>query len=868
MLKRMYMFFLAVLILIMALFPVSGPVSAESFSVRKIISVVYDDSGSMLGDKWAYANYAMQTFCGMLNSEDELYLTYMSRSKQSSYTPDDVNLTASGIQKSIDIIRTHTDHATTPFVAVEKAFDKLLSVKNTDKNTQYWLVIITDGDFDECNYKPYDVKKKFIEDNLHRFTGQTMANGSYPQVTFMGIGNDVILPDEDTFNGIYTYPAESADEINDVMSKMADKISSRTRLQTGEMKLLNEKTIQVSSGIPLSNIAVLAQNTPAKVVSAKNGSKSISLTRSAQVYYPDYKDLNGGAYLLGEPGKSISNGTYDIVFDQAVALEDVVVLFEPALETRLFITAGGKEITDYRELENIPAGESVELSFKVYELGTDNEIPDDKLPAGTKFELSVSEEGQMVKETTGKTRTISGYQLKDLETELSSHVLIQGFNPIGQAVKLNPGKNVRYELVPGYAGTTKNVKYDKISENKNMILSFALSVDGKAITNPAVVQSFNPKISLSPQGNDGEMTIAKDGRILFTPNVSSPLTPDDDNLEVSVTCTLDRGVKATGTYTVVVADYAVIPTGNMPKIRKTEFFGNQKGVSFYVTKNGNPMPKSEVENRVSVVFDEAFKNFNANITIEDDGKVTVTPYSDTEKKLTFWNWWSNWYYYFNLPGRSMKITLMHTLASGSADLPVAEAPILYLVFCVALPLLIELAVLIFVLWCLYRYITIPRFASNAVLYIGTVERSRSQYTRGHYLNMGAIYLKQFNKFKYFCNPFKDLTVCIYGINFTAAKGGRLICHAAQPWFMGSVDPVSIHNNAINSPESVVNYCETNEYLLIREIPSTSVLYDPECTLMMDDMTYYLVDAYIEPVSFGRDRLEVIQNATIFCYSSN
>ncbi|MBQ8697226.1 MAG: hypothetical protein IJ519_05845, partial [Clostridia bacterium] len=52
---------------------------AESLYIRKIVSVVYDDSGSMTGDKWAYANYAMQTFCGMLNSEDQLYITYMSK---------------------------------------------------------------------------------------------------------------------------------------------------------------------------------------------------------------------------------------------------------------------------------------------------------------------------------------------------------------------------------------------------------------------------------------------------------------------------------------------------------------------------------------------------------------------------------------------------------------------------------------------------------------------------------------------------------------------------------------------------------------------------------------------------------------------
>ena len=42
--------------------------SAQSLYVRKIVSVVYDDSGSMItddsGKNWAYASYAMQAFCG------------------------------------------------------------------------------------------------------------------------------------------------------------------------------------------------------------------------------------------------------------------------------------------------------------------------------------------------------------------------------------------------------------------------------------------------------------------------------------------------------------------------------------------------------------------------------------------------------------------------------------------------------------------------------------------------------------------------------------------------------------------------------------------------------------------------------------
>ena len=49
----------------------------EPLYVRKNVSVAYDNSGSMSGNKWDFANYAMQSFCGMMNSEDKLFITYI-----------------------------------------------------------------------------------------------------------------------------------------------------------------------------------------------------------------------------------------------------------------------------------------------------------------------------------------------------------------------------------------------------------------------------------------------------------------------------------------------------------------------------------------------------------------------------------------------------------------------------------------------------------------------------------------------------------------------------------------------------------------------------------------------------------------------
>ena len=63
--------------------------SSNSLSPKKVVAILYDDSGSMrvdqhknYKDKWFYANYAFQIFTGLFNSDDEILLTFMSKPNQ------------------------------------------------------------------------------------------------------------------------------------------------------------------------------------------------------------------------------------------------------------------------------------------------------------------------------------------------------------------------------------------------------------------------------------------------------------------------------------------------------------------------------------------------------------------------------------------------------------------------------------------------------------------------------------------------------------------------------------------------------------------------------------------------------------------
>ena len=867
--KKLLSTLLAIILVLSVMLSLTISVSAESLYIRKIVSVVYDDSGSMDGNKWAYANYAMQTFCGMLNSEDQLFITYMSHSQQNTnYNPEKIDLSAGGIQNSVDSIRKHTDSGSTPYSAVETAYNKLKSVNDSNPNTQYWLVVITDGAFDECNSMSNDKKKSFLNENFKDYTESVMPNGTNPQVTFLGIG-DVVSPDEDQSKGIFTYSASNASGIIGAMSDMADRISGRTRLQKNDIKKIDDKTIQASSSIPLLNIAVFAQGSQAKITKAVYSNEtSIPISRNVSLSYPGYSDLFGGAFLLGDSKNVIGSGTYNITFDKNIDLDDVIILFEPALEMRMTITVNGKEISDYSELDNVMENDKVSVSCKIYEMGTDTEVDPSLMPPGTKFEITISEDGKVVEQTTGKDMLLSDYVLKNIDTEITAAVIIEGFNPIDYSAKFTPTKyvpKVVYSITSDYGSDVKSVKFDNIATNKDLSICFTVYADGVVITDPNAVKALNPMISVSPQGNDGTTTYSNDGKIVFVPNKASLTTSNNGSFDVEVKCTLSDGTSAYEVYTVLISTYQVVPVDPGKSIKKTELFDNQVSVSFYITKDGVKLDKDTVEKHISVLLNEEYASLKTNVVVATDGTITITPYSEERHTLTFWNWWTNWAYYFGLESKDITITLNHAFGSANSVIDITDADAKYLILNVYLPLILEILLLAAIIAYIVRYFTKERFASNGVLYVGSISRNKG--TAGtHRLELLEVHLKQFNKFKNLWNPFKELTVSANGVNITAAKGNRILCNEDFPWYSDGIRPKA-RTIRIDSPKDVVNYCQEKDELVIHEIKTVRVMDEQNRMISQDDSVYYFARADITYVKVGTKQTEVIDSAVAFCYST-
>lgn len=695
--------------------------SAEALYIRKVVSVVYDDSGSMKNDqsnvyKYAYAKYAMQAFCGMLNSEDQLYITYIGESYNSTETLD---LSADKIQNSMEEIVNHVTTGGTHFEAVENAYAKLCSVNDTNVNTQYWLVVITDGEF-TSGTDGSDLKD-FLNAKFTSYANSTMANGTNPRITFLSIGESATSPDENISEGIYTYHAADAAGITDAMASMADKISGRTRLDSSALKLVDSNTIQVTSAIPLLNIAVLLQGESNTITKASRGGSEIPISRSVTLQSASDDGavaLSGGAYLIGDSSTVIESGTYEITFENDVSLDDVVILFEPALEVRMSITLNGKTLTDFSELNSSMEGDEVSVSFKIYEMGTDNEVSSSLMPSGTTFSIVVEEDGQAVQTVDGADKDISNYILKNIATKITATVQIDGFNPIEASYSFTPAEYIEYTITAEYGGTVTSVKIDDVASNKDLSICFSVYADGVKITDPAAVKALNPTITTSAEENGGTVSYSDSGEIIFTPNTAKAPAGSNSAYEVEVTCSIG-GVSATKSYTVQFYTYVVVTTDAANSVKKTELNENKNGVSFYITKDGVQLTKSQIENEITVTFDEEHSSFAYDLSISDGGVVTVTPYSTEEQSAAVKTWPFYWTYYLPISGNDIAVTLTYTYGSGTAIVDVVEESAGHIMLWVVLPMLVELILaVLFITWIVLIIIK-PRFAKNAVLYVGS-----------------------------------------------------------------------------------------------------------------------------------------------------
>ena len=142
---------IACLFTILAVFGMAFSSMAEENLPKRVINVVYDDSGSMIEtggqkvDTWCQAKYAMEVFAALLGEKDTLNVYAMSDYEGGAQPDPRLKLEGADGQTA-NVAKVHgmlTRACNTPFQAVQKAYAYLTAAQADEK----WLVVLTDGEF-------------------------------------------------------------------------------------------------------------------------------------------------------------------------------------------------------------------------------------------------------------------------------------------------------------------------------------------------------------------------------------------------------------------------------------------------------------------------------------------------------------------------------------------------------------------------------------------------------------------------------------------------------------------------------------------------------------------------------------------------
>lgn len=423
----------------------AGKSSSKVEAPPKIVSVVFDDSSSMFWDEdeakdyWASANYATQVFAALMNPQDKLFITYMSNIYYGKDESDTIDL--SDPQNAVEGIRTKgTQWLGTPLKSVKQAYDKLLSVQDSNPSTQYWLVVLTDGAFQK-EYKkngkdsPMEDFTEYanLKDAFKKIKAAPMSNGTSPRIYYFhmgkGGGNGSQDIQNDPAGGIR---ADYSDNIVGTLGEIANTVSGRLRYDSADIKMLDDRTAQVHSDLPLFSLSAFTQNSKAKAVSASaggNGAASSSLSCSnVEVKSPspdiilpsenaNFKnkpdkapDLYGNISTMTLGGNVIPSGDYTISFSDPVDAENLVLMYQPAIELQMLLYKDGSQVTDFTGIEE---DDDLEIRLTAVDPSTGKEIGMGELPGDTGWEITAKKDGSDICSESGLSAKIQDIEAGD-----------------------------------------------------------------------------------------------------------------------------------------------------------------------------------------------------------------------------------------------------------------------------------------------------------------------------------------------------------------------------------------------------------------------------------------------------------------------
>ena len=218
---------------------------AASESKGRIINVVYDGSGSMVTSggenipRWSQAKYALEVFGAMLNENDVMNIYPMSKEGGLGFTLKGA---------SSDRVKTIHDmnglYANTPFTTVKSAGQNLIE-DNSGK--ERWLVIITDGAFDDGATPTEEVQS-----TIDSYNSQGI------KVAYLAIGDNAVSLQSNAKQGFYAEKAEDGVDVINKVTSIANQIFEHLVLPDSYIATSGNDTT-LTFDIPIEQVVVFAQ---------------------------------------------------------------------------------------------------------------------------------------------------------------------------------------------------------------------------------------------------------------------------------------------------------------------------------------------------------------------------------------------------------------------------------------------------------------------------------------------------------------------------------------------------------------------------------------------------------------------------------
>lgn len=629
-------------------------VQDDTVYVRKHVSILYDNSGSMKDKKagetnlkWCYASYAAQVFTGLLNDTDSLSITFMDGTPLKNLNLDGIRQDAvSAVYK-----RTTTANADTPISQIGAALTVLKEeglregLGENDAGEQYWLVLTTDGVFREDSV---NLSVERVADELETILEK------YPDlhVVYFGIGtqNDSSASravdfregssvDKELLNCLHAHPnftavyAENQEQIVATMQALSNQISGRYSVSNDYKIVGNQIHIYLSGeGSPIRNIAIMAQETNAKLVSATAEDGSVlKVGREAQIRYPyntEYanvsEDTLGGyvALITGQSGEKLPKGTVTLTFSEPIDENGISLMYEPAIHIRLQVehkTAEGQwEMVP--ENADLVEGDELRIGYSVCEDETGAVLDTTKLFGKTEATILYNGEALDKNETVTVTK---GDVLLDARVSMMDG---------GYQISASRTLHIRLPDVGDFTVTSAGpieLRRSEVAENIEQYIEFVALLRGE----PANA-SITEKLELKVDGDAGHLsgTTEKPADHIFR------FVPRDDSCKA-------------GTYTVHLLydgaevskeEIRILPNevtysaeaGQSISIMSNHVSDNDSYVTFTVIAHRDegdmPITADELE-LFSVRSMRGGQSFNGYMGFLEEGVITFTPQDSAQE---------------------------------------------------------------------------------------------------------------------------------------------------------------------------------------------------------------------------------------------